>query len=205
MHTARVAGGVHGRGHAWWGACVARGVCMAGACMVQGVGMHGRGEGLCMARGHAQLMEGGGHVGGMCRQGACMHCWGCAWKGEGVCMARGHAWMGEGYVWQRRGSCMAGGGVCMEGGYAWQGACMHGGGVCGRGPCMPGGVPCDLSHNAFDVTCMLSHYQLRVNTNAATCMLLGWSCELWLAQCMLEYPPLPAAVEKNDWQTDAKT
>ena len=61
MHTARVAGGVHGRGHAWWGACVARGVCMAGACMVQGVGMHGRGRGAVHGKGACAADE-GGHV-----------------------------------------------------------------------------------------------------------------------------------------------
>ena len=36
-----MAGGVHGRGHTWWGACVV-GVCMAGSECVAGA-MHGRG------------------------------------------------------------------------------------------------------------------------------------------------------------------
>ena len=35
------------------------------------------------------------------------------------------------------------------------------GGVC------PGGVPCDLSHHAFDVTCMLPPHQLRATNSAA--------------------------------------
>ena len=43
----------------------------------------------------------------------------------------------------------------MAGGHTWQGGCI------------PGWCTCDLSHNAFDVTCMLSPHQLRVNTNAA--------------------------------------
>ena len=41
------------------------------------------------------------------------------------------------------GVCMAGG-ACVAGGHAWEGG-MHG-----------RGVPCDLSHNAFDVTCKLT-------------------------------------------------
>ena len=36
-----------------------------------------------------------------------------------------------------------------------------------------GGVPCDLSHNAFDVTCMLSLHQLRLITSAAFQIVLG--------------------------------
>ena len=32
---------------------------------------------------------------------------------------------------------------------------------------IPGGVPCDLSHHAFDVTCMLSPHQLRLTNSAA--------------------------------------
>ena len=53
---------------------------------------------------------------------------------------------------------------------------IQGGGVFwGRGPaqgslprgCLSRGVPCDLSHHAFDVTYMLSQHQLSVYTNAA--------------------------------------
>ena len=47
-------GGVHGRGHAWWGGHVWLGVCM-GVCIVGGM----CGRGACMARGHAWQ---GGHV-----------------------------------------------------------------------------------------------------------------------------------------------
>ena len=74
-------GSMHGRGHAWQGACMVGGMhgggmcgrgCVVGACMF---GMHGghAWQGMCMA---------GGHV----WQGACVH------GGEGVCKAGGHAW-----------------------------------------------------------------------------------------------------------------
>ena len=33
--------------------------------------------------------------------------------------------------------------------------------------CQERGVPCDISHHAFDVTCMLSLLQLRLKSNAA--------------------------------------
>ena len=42
-------GGVHGLGHAWWGACVAGG-CVMGACVVGGGGVRGRREGHCSGR-----------------------------------------------------------------------------------------------------------------------------------------------------------
>ena len=35
-----------------------------------------------------------------------------------------------------------------------------------------GGVPCDVYHNAFYVTCLLSLHQLRFNTNAAAYIVL---------------------------------
>ena len=60
-----------------------------------------------------------------------------------------------------------------------------------------GGVPCNLSHNAFHVTCMLSQ-QLRVNTNAAAYMVLvglatcDWSITCW------DTPPPPTTHEQND-------
>ena len=89
---------MHGRGHAWWGACMVVGACMAG-------GMHGRRhawQGVCMAVGACVA---GGR--------------GCAW--QGACVAGGgHAWQG--------GACVAGGvhgkGGCMAGGHVWWGACM---------------------------------------------------------------------------------
>ena len=57
-------------------------------------------------------------------------------------------------------------------------AVLHGGVSVLGGLCLPKGVSaqegvsCDLSHNAFDVTCMLSHHQLRVNTSAAAYIVL---------------------------------
>ena len=48
-----------------------------------------------------------------------------------------------------------------------KGACMAGG-VSAREGC----VPCELSHHAFDVTCMLSPHQLRASNNAAAYILL---------------------------------
>ena len=94
-------GGLCGRGHAWWGVCMAGGACMAGG------GLHGRGhvwQGACMA-------------GGMCGRGVCMsegHAW------QGACMAGGMCGggsgicgRGEGHVWQ--------GGMCgMHVPHPWQ-------------------------------------------------------------------------------------
>ena len=54
------------------------------------------------------------------------------------------------------------GGVCPVGVSAREGGVCPGGCVSAKG-----GVPCDLSHHAFDVTCMLSQHQVSVNTNAA--------------------------------------
>ena len=68
-------GSMHGRGHAWEGACMVGGMCGGGmhgmgACVTKGP----MGQGVCMA---------GGHV----WQGACI-VRGCAWQGEGEeCMA----------------------------------------------------------------------------------------------------------------------
>ena len=42
----------------------------------------------------------------------------------------------------------------------------------GGGVLHPGGVPCDLSHHAFDVTCMLPAHQLRPTNSAAAYILL---------------------------------
>ena len=75
-----------------------------------------------------------------------------------------HAWLPGGHVWLPGGMCGLGG--CM----------VARGGVCGcRGGCawLPGGcMPCDLCHHAFDVTCMLSLLQLRLNRNAAAYIVL---------------------------------
>ena len=50
---------------------------------------------------------------------------------------------------------------------------LHSGGVLHpRGSPSWGGVPCDLSHHAFDVTCMLPAHQLRPTNSAAAYILL---------------------------------
>ena len=46
-----------------------------------------------------------------------------------------------------------------------------------------GGIPCDLSHHAFDVTCMLSPHQLRPTNSAAAYIVV--------VQGMMGYPPPP--------------
>ena len=121
---------------------------LGGACMVA------RGGACVVARGHVWLLGGvHGCWGVTCmvaRGGACVvagghSCW-------GACMvARGHAWLP--------------GGMCG----CW-GACMV-----ARGACMVAGgwVPCDLSHHAFDVTCMLSPHQLRASSYAPAYILVG--------------------------------
>ena len=79
------------------------------------------------------------------------------------------------------------GGVLHPGeGFSIQGGFSIRGGSPSRG-----GVPCDLSHHAFDVTCMLPSHQL------CTCLYTAWSCDL---QCILGYPPPPV-----DRQTPVKT
>ena len=132
--------------------------------------------------------RGGMHGRGVCVAGACM-AGGRAWQGgvhgRGACVAGGHVWQG-GRAWQGgmcgrgvhgRGACMVGGmhgrGACVVGGHAWQG------GMRGRGACVAGGHvwrggawPCDLSHHAFDVTCMLSPHQLRPTNSAAPYIVL---------------------------------
>ena len=81
-------------------------------------------------------------------------------------------------------------GTCPGGCLPWGAACP--GGMPVHGGCLPGGgVPCDLSHHAFDVTCMLPPDQLSVSTSAAPYI-------VWLS-CMLGYTPL-----WTEWQTGAK-
>ena len=58
------------------------------------------------------------------------------------------------------------------------------GALIARGVSLPGGVPCDLSHHAFDVTCMLPPHQLRP-TNCAAAYIV------WPG-CMLGYHPPPS-------------
>ena len=76
-------------------------------------------------------------------------------------------------------------GVFVRGVSAQDSVCPGGvcpGGVCPGGVCQGclsrmvsarGGVPCDLAHNTFDVSCMLSLLQLRLNSNAAAHIVLG--------------------------------
>ena len=55
-----MAGGMHGRGHAWQGACVVMGMHGIGACLAWGV----HGGGACVSGGHAWQgdMHGRGHA-----------------------------------------------------------------------------------------------------------------------------------------------
>ena len=102
----------------------------------------------------------------------------------------GHAWLLGGHAWLpvgvvARGVCMvASGHVWLLGGLAWLpgwggvhgcwgacvvvGECLVAGGMHG----CPGGVPCDLSHHAFDVKCMLPPHQLRPTNSAAAYIVL---------------------------------
>ena len=54
------------------------------------------------------------------------------------------------------------------------------GGIC------PGCVPCDLSHHAFDVTCLLPLLRLRLKSNAAHYIVVVMSP----SKGMLGHPPL---------------
>ena len=173
-----VAGGMRG---CWGvgGVCGCRGACVVagghawlpggmrgcwGACMAVG-GMHGcqrvcvTAGRQCMAAGGCAWLPGGMHG-----------CGGHAWLPGGVHGCRGHVWL-LGGMRGCRGACVAAGGACMAaGGCVWLLGGMHG---C-WGACVVGGVcmPCDLSHHAFDVTCMLSLLQLRLNRNAAAYIVL---------------------------------
>ena len=76
-----------------------------------------------------------------------------------VAATRCQYWGGFGTIAYPEEGCVYGvclGGVCLGG---VQGVCS-------------GGVPCHLSHHAFDVTCMLSLHQLRGSNNAAAYILL---------------------------------
>ena len=64
------------------------------------------------------------------------------------------------------------GGFSIPGGVLHPRGVLHPGGVLHpRGGSPSGGVPCDLSHHAFDVTCMLPPHQLR-HTNCAPAYIL---------------------------------
>ena len=87
--------------------------------------------------------------------------------------AQGGVWPGG--VWPRRGLTQEG--LPREGGIS-----AH------------GGVPCDLSHHAFDVTCMLPPHQLRPTNSAAAYIVV--------VQGMMGYTLLPPLTES---QTLVKT
>ena len=85
-------------------------------------------------------------------------------------------------------ACTDGGCSCL-GGVPARGCTFQGG-------YMPMGVPCYLSHHAFDVTCMLPPHQLKpTNSAAAYILLVGHvTCkECW------DTTPLPC--EQNSWHT----
>ena len=89
--------------------------------------------------------------------------------------------------------------VCARWGGGCLGAvCLEQGGVPAQrgvgdaspgGGCLPRGVSCDLSHHAFDVTCMLPPHQLRLNTSAAASIVL--------THCMLGYPPVNRMADRQ--------
>ena len=62
------------------------------------------------------------------------------------------------------------------------------GGDSAWGVSVQGGVPCDLSHHAFDVTCMLSCHQLRLITSAAAYIVFG---HVTCGACWDTSPPPP--------------
>ena len=105
-----------------------------------------------------------------------------AWAAGGVhgCQGVAHAWL-PGGMRGCRGACVAARGACVVawlGGHAWLpgGHAWLPGGHAWLlpGGCMvAGGVPCDLSHHAFDVTCMLSPHQLRASSYAPAYILVG--------------------------------
>ena len=78
-----------------------------------------------------------------------------------------------------------GGGVCSRGvGVSAPGGCLlWGGGVSAPG----GGGPCDISHHAFDVICMLPAHQLRhINSAPAFILLPG---HVTCKACWDAHPP----------------
>ena len=62
---------------------------------------------------------------------------------------------------------------------------LGGGGLCPGG--LPGGVLCDLSYNAIDVTCMVFLRRLRLNSNAAAYIVLV----MWPVKECWDTPPPP--------------
>ena len=69
--------------------------------------------------------------------------------------------------------------------------------------CLPGGVPCDLSHHAFDVTCMLLPHQLRpTNSAAAYILLVG---HVTCKACWDTTTSPPPCCGQNSWYMLLKT
>ena len=101
----------------------------------------------------------------------------------GTCL-QGCTWLGGIPAWgvpAWEGGCTCPGGACLGGCTSARGTCWRG--VPARGVPVWGGVPCDLSHHAFDVTCMLPPLQLRHTKCAAAYI-------VW-PRCMLGYTPPP--------------
>ena len=77
-------------------------------------------------------------------------------------------------------------------GFSIRGVLHRGVSIWGEGPpsggvLHPGGVPCDLSHHAFDVTCMLPPHQLRhINSAPAYILLPG---HVTCKACWDTHPP----------------
>ena len=65
------------------------------------------------------------------------------------------------------------GGFSIQGGSPSRGFSIQGGPPSRGSPSRGGGLPCDLSHHAFDVTCMLPPHQLRPTNSAAAYIVLG--------------------------------
>ena len=82
--------------------------------------------------------------------------------------------------------CSRGG--CLVLGGAWsRGRVSARRGIC-PGGCLPRGLPYDLSHHAFDVTCMLPLHQLRpTNSAAAYIVLVG---HVTCKACLDTHPPV---------------
>ena len=78
------------------------------------------------------------------------------------------SWGVGGRAWQGGGGCVWWGGMHGRGGLRGRGACVAGGACVVVG----GAWPCDLSHHAFDVTCMLSPHLLRPTNSAAPYIVL---------------------------------
>ena len=116
----------------------------------------------------------GGLLQGVCSWGGLLPgglLWGCLlW---GVCSQGGLLGGVSALGGLLQGGCLLPGGL-LPGGSAPGGCLLLGGLLMGGsalGGVCSGGVPCDLSHHAFDVTCMLPPHQLR-HTNCAPAYIL---------------------------------